>query len=146
MADDVEKLLRYIARRYVAREELLEIERDATAADEGHEIVAVQRRAIQSEEQKATDMADAFREGLRRADAARRAGGNAISLDDRKPQDDRLADALIHFLVRTDMASSTTRETDPHRYIYTISVDWDALNRVAKSAKVSLGEVLGRGG
>ena len=70
MADDVEKLLRFIARRYVAREEVLEIERDATAADEGHEIAADQRRAIQIGEQKATEMADAFREGLRRADAA----------------------------------------------------------------------------
>lgn len=146
MADDVEKLLRFIVHRYVAREEILEIERDASAADEAHDIVAGQRRAIQSEEQKATDMADAFREGLLRAEAARRAGGNAISLDDRKPDDDRIADALIHFLVRSDIASSTTRETDQHRYIYTISVDWDALGRVSQDAKVNLGDVLGRGG
>jgi hypothetical protein len=146
VADDVEKLLRFIARRYVAREEILEIERDATAADEGHEIVADQRRAIQTEEQRAVEMADAFREGLRRADAARRAGGNAISLDDRKAEDDRIADALIHFLVRSDIASSTTRETEQHRYIYTIAVNWDALDRVSNDAKVNLSEVLGRGG
>lgn len=146
VADDVEKLLRFIARRYVAREEMLEIERDASAADEADDIVAGQRRAIQSEEQKATEMADAFREGLRRADAARRAGGNAISLDDRKSEDDRIADALIHFLVRSDIAASTTRETEQHRYIYTIAVDWDALDRVSQDAKVNLGEVLGRGG
>ena len=146
VADDVEKLLRFIARRYVAREEVLEIERDASAADEGQDIVADQRRAIQSEEQKASEMADAFREGLRRAESARRAGGNAISLDDRKPEDDRIADALIHFLVRTDIAASTTRETDQHRYIYTIAVDWDALDRVSHDAKVNIAEVLGRGG
>ncbi len=146
MADDVEKLLRFIVHRYVAREEILEIERDASAADEAHNIVAGQRRAIQSEEQKATDMADAFREGLLRAESARRAGGNAISLDDRKPEDDRIADALIHFLVRSDIASSTTRETDQHRYIYTISVDWDALGRVSQDAKVNLSDVLGRAG
>jgi len=146
VADDVEKLLRFIAHRYVAREEVLEIERDASAADEAQDIVAGQRRAIQSEEQKATEMADAFRDGLRKAEAARRAGGNAISLDDRKPEDDRMADALIHFLVRSDIAGSTTRETDQHRYIYTITVDWDALERVSLDAKVNLGEVLGRGG
>lgn len=146
VADDVEKLLRFIARRYVAREEILEIERDATAADEGHEIVADQRRAIQVEEQRAIEMSDAFREGLMRAESARRAGGNAISLDDRKPQDDRIADALIHFLVRADIASSTTRETDQHHYIYTISVDWSALDRVSRDAKVNLSEMLGRGG
>jgi hypothetical protein len=146
VADDVEKLLRFIAHRYVAREEILEIERDASAADEGHEIVAGQRRAIQGEEQRALEMADAFGEGLRRADAARRAGGNAISLDDRKAEDDRIADALIHFLVRPGIAASTTRETDQHRYIYTISVDWNALDRVSHDAKVNLGDLLGRGG
>jgi hypothetical protein len=146
LADDVEKLLRFIARRYVAREEILEIERDASAADEAHDIAADQRRAIQLGEQKATEMADAFREGLRRAEAARRAGGNAISLDDRKPEDDRIADAMIHFLVRSDMATSTTRETDQHRYIYTIAVDWGALERVSHDARVNLSDILGRGG
>lgn len=146
MADDVEKLLRFIAHRYVAREEILEIERDASAADAGHEIAADRVRAIQSEEQRAATMGDAFREGLRRADSARRAGGNAISLDDRKPDDDKIADALIHFLVRTQIASSTTRETDRHRYIYTVSVDWNTLDRIAQDAKVNLAEVLGRGG
>ena len=38
----------------------------------------------------------AFREGLRRAEAARRAGGNAISLDDRKPKGPiAVSDAVI---------------------------------------------------
>jgi hypothetical protein len=146
VADDVEKLLRHIARRYLAREELLEIERDASAADEGANIAAEKRRAIRDEEQRASEMSDVFLEALKRADAARRVGGNAISLDDRKPDDNLQADALIHFLVRSDLASSATRETDQFRYIYTISVDWEALDRVAQEARVSLSDVLGRGG
>lgn len=144
MADDTGKLLRYIVRTVLARQEVLEIERDATAVDGGADIVADQQRAIREEEQRAEDMEDAFREGLRRADAARRAGGNAISLDDRKPDENMQADALIRFLVRSDLAASTTRETDEHQYIYTIAVDWDAFNRVAKDARVDLGDLFGR--
>jgi hypothetical protein len=146
VADDVGKLLRFIARRYLARQEAIEIERDATAADEAEDITANQRRAIREEEQRADALSDAFREGLRRADAARRAGGNAISLDDRKPEEDRQAEALIHFLVRSDLATSTSRETDQHRYIYTIAVEWEGLDRVAHEAKVDLRDLLGHTG
>ena len=145
MADDVEKLLRHIARRFLAREEALEVERDANAENDAENIAAQQRRIHRDEEQRASDMADDFRAGLLRAEAARRAGGNAISLDDRKEDENLLADALIHFLVRSDLASSTTRETEQHRYIYTISVDWDALGRTAREARVDLDDLLGRG-
>jgi hypothetical protein len=144
VADDVDKLLRFIARRMLAHVEAIEIEREASAANEAADIVADQQRAFRDEEQRADELAGPFRAALRRADAARRAGGNAISLDDRKHEDDRQADALIHFLVRSDLATSTTRETEQHRYIYTISVDWDALKRVAEEAKVDLNGVLGR--
>ena len=145
MADEANKLLRYIVRNVIARQDAVEIEQDATAVDGGEDIVADQRRAIREEEERADELATAFREGLRRADAARRAGGNAISLDDRKNDEDRQADALIQFLVRTDLASSTTRETEPQRYIYTIAVDWDALVRVANQARVNLDALLDRG-
>jgi hypothetical protein len=144
VADETGKLLRYIVRTFLARQEVLEIERDATAVDGGADIVADQQRAIRDEEQRADELSDAFRAGLLRADAARRAGGNAISLDDRKEDENLQADALIHFLVRSDLASSTTRETDPHQYIYTIAVDWDAFNRVAKDARVDVNDLFGR--
>lgn len=146
MADDVGKLLRYIVRHYLARQEAIDIEREATAADEAGEIVASQRRAVREEEQRADSLADAFREGLRRSHAAVRAGGNAISLDDRRPDQERQAEALIQFLVRADLATSTSRETDEHRYIYTIAVDWAALDRVAHEARVDLHDLLGRAG
>lgn len=145
MADETEKLLRYIVRAYLARQDVLEIERDATAVDGGADIIADQQRAIRDEEQRADELGDAFRAGLLRADAARRAGGNAISLDDRKEDENRQADALIRFLVRADLASSTTRETDPLQYIYTVAVDWDAFGRVATDARVNLSDMFGRG-
>ena len=146
MADESRKLLRYIVRNMIARQDAVDIETDATAVDRGEELEADLRRAQREEEQRAEELADAFRDGLLRAGAARRVGGNAISLDDRKDVDNRQADALIQYLVRADLAASTTRETDRYRYIYTISVDWDALARVAKEARVDLDEVLGQPG
>lgn len=143
MADESRKLLRYIVRNVIARQDAVAIEADATAIDRGEHLEADLRRARREEEQRADELADAFREGLLRAGAAWRAGGNAISLDDRKDEDNRQADALIQFLVRADLASSTTRETERYRYIYTISVDWEALARVAREAKVDLNDVIG---
>lgn len=145
VADDADKLLRYIVRHFIARQDAVSIEQDATAVDQPDEIAADQRRAIREEEQRAGELADAFRDGLQRAERARRAGGNAISLDDRKPEDNRVADAMIQFLVRADLATSSTRETEPQRYIYTIAVDWDALTLLARRARVNLPALLGGG-
>ena len=146
MANDVQKLLQHIVHTYIARQEAIDVERDASAAEPGEEIAADKRRIFKEEEQRADELTDPFRHGLRRADAARRAGGNAISLDDRKSDENAQADALIHFLVRSQLATSTSRETDEHHYIYTIAIDWDALDRVAQEAKASMNAVLGRNG
>lgn len=146
MANDVQKLLHHIAHHYVGRQEALELERDAPAAEAGEAVDAGKRRVLKQEEDRAEMLAEPFRDGLKRADDARRAGGNAISLDDRKPEEDKQADALIHFLVRSQLATSTSRESDQHHYIYTISVDWDALERVAREARVHLSSILGRNG
>lgn len=146
MASDIDKLLNYIVRNYLVRQDVLTIERDATAAEPGDAIVEDQERVTRSEEERAQALEDAFREGLLRADAARRAGGSGISLDDRKPDDNRQADALVNFLVRSKLATSTARETDAQHYIYTVSINWEALERVAREAKTSLPKVLGYGG
>jgi hypothetical protein len=142
VAGDVDKLLKHIARRVLAPESALEIERDSSAANDATEIVAGQRRVMRDEEHRAEELAGPFRAGLLRADAARRAGGDSISLDDRKQDENLQADALIHFLVRADLATSRARETDQHRYIYTIAIDWEALERVARDARVELSDVL----
>jgi hypothetical protein len=146
LANEVHKLLQHIVRHYIGRQEAIEVERDASAAESGEALIADKRRVLRQEEERAETLAEPFRAGLKRADDARRAGGNAISLDDRKPDEDQQADALIHFLVRSQLATSTSRETEPHHYIYTVSVDWDALDRVAREAKINLTAVLDRNG
>lgn len=139
MPDDLDRLLKFIVQQFTAPEEMKGIERDASSSDD---LAASHRRALRDEEQRADQLSAAFREGLIRAEAARRAGGNAISLDDRDPLDNQIADALVHFLVGPGMATSTTRETEPMHYVYTIAIDWDQLLTVARQARIDLDAAL----
>jgi hypothetical protein len=77
-----------------------------------------------------------------RSHNAMRAGGDAISLDDRDPEQNQIADAMVHFLVGPGLATSRTRATDPQHYIYTIWIDWTKLRGVAREAEIDLTESL----
>lgn len=139
MADDLDKLLHYIARHYTGPQEIRELERedpDISAEHLRHE----RDRALRDEDRRAQDLADAFRAGLIQSHEASLAGGDAISLDDRDPAQNRIADALVHFLVGPGMATSRTRATDPQHYIYTIWIDWPTLRSVAREAQIDLNE------
>jgi len=139
--DEAQRLLHYLAEHYTGREEAKDLERSSAGLEE-HEIAAEQRRVMRREHQLAEKLARAFQRGLRRAYAAYLAGGNAITLDDRKRDENEMAEALIHFLVGTGLAKSTTRETEPLHYLYIIAVDWDALARVAREAQIDLAALL----
>jgi hypothetical protein len=145
MANDIEKLMRHIVDRVLARQDVIRVDLDADATDGGVELARNKQRALRDEEVRLARMTGPFHKGLQRAYAAMRAGGDSISLDDRNEDENRQADALVNFLVRTKLASSTTRETDKQHYIYTISVDWQALEHVATEANVDLGNVLDGG-
>jgi hypothetical protein len=137
VADDISKLLRYIARHYTGPEEVKEVERD-TPGISAKDLDEERNRALRMEQRRADDLADAFRAGLAQSHKAALAGGDAISLDDRDPEQNRIADALVHFLVGPGIATSRTRETASHHYIYTIWIDWPELHRVARQAQVDL--------
>lgn len=137
MADDLSRLLQHIAQQYTGPQEIKEVERDdpnISADDLGRQ----RDRALRGEERLVQELEDAFRRGLARSYRARQAGGDAISLDDRDPEQNRIADALVHFLVGPGIATSRTRETSPQHYIYTIWVDWPRLFRVAREARIDL--------
>jgi hypothetical protein len=146
MANDVEKLMRHIVRRFLGPQDAIRVDLDAAASDGGEELAEDKERAVRVEELRMARLTGPFHDGLRRAYDARRAGGDAIALDDRNEEENRQADALVNFLVRTRLATSTTRETDENHYISTISVDWDALERVAGEARADLSNILGAGG
>jgi hypothetical protein len=137
VADDLNKLLRHIARNYTGPQEIKEVERDDPNISAEH-LAHERDRALRAEVKRADTLADAFRSGLSRSHQARLAGGDAISLDDRDPEQNRIADALVHFLVGPGMATSRTRESDPQHYIYTIWIDWPKLRRVAREAEIDL--------
>ncbi len=145
MASDVEKLMHHILNKYLALQDEIRVDLAAGASERGDELEEGKERAVRVEELRMARMTGPFHNGLRRAYEATRAGGDSISLDDRIEEDNRQADALVNFLVRTRLASSITRETDNNHYIYTISVDWGALEEVADQARINLSNVLGTG-
>ena len=144
MADEVRKLLDHIVARYVVQDELKNIDLDATAQEAGAAIEADKREATRREEQRAASLADAFARGLALAHGGHSLGQEELVLDDRDPEQDRMADALIRFLVSHDLASSRTDETEPMHYTYYIAVDWDRLGELAREAEVELERALGR--
>jgi hypothetical protein len=141
VADGISKLLRHIACHYTGPEEAKDLEREATAHS-GQDLDDERRKALREEEQRAQQLDAAFRAGLARALQARRAGGDAILLDDRDPQENQIADAMVHFLVGPGIATSRARETDPQHYTYTIWIDWEQLSEIAQQADINLEQAL----
>ena len=58
------------------------------------------------------------------------------------PEQDQMAEALIYALVRTNLATSHSEQTDENHYVYRLSIDWDALREVATAAGIDLDEAL----
>jgi len=71
----------------------------------------------------------AFEAGLRKARAA---GGREVTFDSRDPDQDRMAGALIGYLVATDFATARTEELPGDQYRYHIAVDLPRLDAFAR--------------
>lgn len=138
MADDLRKLLDHIVRTYVVRDELIAIDLEASASDRGESIESDKKRAARREFDRADDLADAFARGLSQAQAG------LIVLDDRDKRENQIADALIQFLVRADLATSRAVELEPNHYRYRILIDWPKLVSVARDAGIDLDHVVRR--
>ncbi len=146
VADGLRDLLDYIVSHYVVPTEQRAIELDAAPTDDGAAIEDEKRELSRREADQADEYADAFADGLALAHHRASLGGTSLSLDDRLPDEDSMATALIRFLVSNDLATSRTEETDPQRYVYTLSVRWDRLEAIADRAGVDLGRALARHG
>ncbi len=142
MPDRVRRLLDYVVDHYVVRDEQRDIDLAAGVREPGEAIEADKRQAAMREGIRADELANPFRLGLVAAYRARLAGEPEVPLDDRRPNEDRIADALIHFLVRFDLATSTTEETEPMKYVYRVAVDWSRLGEVAQRAGIDLDATL----
>jgi hypothetical protein len=142
VADGLDQLLDHIARQYLVRDEQRTIDLDASAADPGDQLETEKREASAREIERTLALRGPFEAGLRRALEATAAGEAALALDDRVAEQDQMAEALVHTLVRTNLATSHSEPTGDNHYIYRLAVDWDALRAVAAAAGVDLDAAL----
>jgi hypothetical protein len=124
-------LLTYIVDHYASADSARRIELDANAEISGDDIAADKAAAIDREHERADEIAPAFEAGLDRAWQRARQGGGAIALDDRDPDENAMASALIEYLVRFELAESNSHDVGDNQYVYDIAVDWDRLREVA---------------
>ncbi len=143
MPDRIRQLLDYIVAQYVVRDEQKDIDLNATPTEPGDVIESDKQEAARRELDRARELSDAFHQALTFAYQSQAAGRPEIALDDRQPDEDQMADALIRFLVSYDLAASRTEETEPLHYVYFVTVDWDRLGDVARAANVDLRQALG---
>ncbi len=141
MSRATRQLLSTIVTSYAAEDTARRVDLDANAELSGNEIEADKAAGIERERASADRLSDAFDHGLQRAWARRQRGGTDITLDDRDPEENEMASALIEFLVRFDLATSHSREVENQHYIYVISVDWDRLRALAAANGQSLDDL-----
>jgi hypothetical protein len=144
VAEPIRELLNYIVVHYAVEDELKDVDLNASAVEDGAELESEKREVAQREVERAERLEGPFSQGLVAAFRARQAGVSEVMLDDRDPQENEMADALIGFLVSYELAASRSEETEPMHYRYFITVDWDRLRSVAGAARVDLDRALAR--
>ena len=144
MADPFAELLEAIVRDYVITDAQKDIDLNASADEDAAVIEAEKRHIVEDASERGRQLLPAFRAGLILAFEAQGIGTSEIRLDDRDAEQNAIADALIMYLVRFDLAESRSEETEPGHYDYFVSVTWDPLYQVADNARVDLPAALAR--
>ncbi len=138
---DVGRLLEFIVRNRQFRLERTIAEME-TRANQTPEIVFEPGTVREEEVQAARAHQNAFARGLYAAWCAHEQGGAPLELDDRDPEQNAQAEALILYLVRPNLASVETEQVAPEHYRYRLQVDWPVLRGVADRAGVDLDRIL----
>ena len=144
MADPFAELLDYIVRDLDITDAQKDVDLNAPADGDAADIDVQKQHLAEAARQRARDLYPPFRAGLILAGEARGVGKPEIRLDDREPEQNAIADALITYLVRFDLADSRSEETESGHYDYFITVEWDKLYRTAQAAGVDLPAALAR--
>jgi hypothetical protein len=122
-------LLQAITWLYKIRDETVAIEATSTSRRAMADVKRETQGVAEDELARADLQYPDVEEGLR---AARAAGGGPIAFDSRDPEQDRVAGALIAYLVATDFATVQTEELGGERYRYHVAVDWARLDDLAR--------------
>ena len=144
VADPFADLLDSIVQDYVIVDAQKDVDLNASADESAAVIEAEKQHIVSDATERARHLSPSFRNGLVLAFEAQGLENAEVRLDDRDAEQNAIADALILYLVRFDLAESRSEETEPGHYDYFISVNWDALYRVAESAGVDLPAALAR--
>ncbi|MBA2447529.1 MAG: hypothetical protein H0V51_05835 [Chloroflexi bacterium] len=111
------------------RAETTLVEADATASRPMDQVLEEEQRLADEALDRAREDLPAFETGLRKARAA---GGREVTFDSRDPDQDRMAGALIGYLVATDFATARTEDLPGDQYRYHIAVDLPRLDAFAR--------------
>ncbi len=144
MASGLERLLNVVIEREILRVEQKNVQLTAGPNVPAETVDANQAIEREREQHRASSLGEAFVAGLRRAYAAQQAGDTALILDDRQAAENAMADALIQFLVRPQLATSNSEQTEPNHYRYHLMIDWPRLTQLAASADIDLADELNR--
>ena len=110
------------------RAETAAIEATAKARRPMDEVVKEEQRLIGDELDRAREALPDFERGIREM---RSAGQAEVAFDSGDPEQDRVAGALIGYLVATDFATARTEELSEGRYRYHIAANWPLLDHFA---------------
>ena len=138
MADAFSALLDTIVRDLVIVDAQKDVDLNSAPDIDGGTIETQKAEIVASSEARAAELEGAFRTGIVLAYEAQGTGHPEISLDDRQSEQNAIADALITYLVRYDLAESRSEATDPGHYIYFISVTWGGLYQFAEAKGIEL--------
>jgi len=138
VADPFAALLDFINRDYVIIDAQKDVDLNAAAEASAAVIEVEKQRIVTDAVDRAESLQPSFRSGLVLAFEAEGTGHSEIRLDDRDPQQNAIADALIRYLVPFDLADSRSEETEPGHYNYFLAVKWDPLYKIAEAAGVDL--------
>ena len=138
MADAFSGLLDAIVRDLVIVDAQKDVDLNSSADVDGGAIEAQKAEIATSSVARAAELGGAFRDGIILAYEAQGTGHSEISLDDRQAEQNAIADALITYLVRYDLAESRSEETAPGHFIYFVTVTWGDLYQFADANGVDL--------
>ncbi len=138
MTEGLRTILGFIVENLVLDDEIRDIDLNASATESGSDISAARAQTTAREMAAAEALVDPFVQGIVLAAKARATGPDGITLDDRVPTENAMADALIRYLVSFELAESHTAETEPMHYTYRVVIDWPGLTDLAKEAGVDL--------
>lgn len=144
MTDAIADLVQVIVRDYAITDAQKDVDLNAPADEPAAVIEADKHHIVTEAAERARQLFPSFRSGLLLAFEAQSMGKHEIRLDDRDAEQNAIADALIAYLVRFDFAESRSEESEPGHYYYFISVNWDALYKLAEGAGIDLPAALAR--